>query len=51
MGGEITEEMQKMYDDTAARELLYKQPDEVSAAYMHALFDGKPLRRYVVTPN
>ncbi|MFT6086719.1 MAG: NAD(P)-dependent dehydrogenase (short-subunit alcohol dehydrogenase family) [Glaciecola sp.] len=51
MGGEITEEMQKMYDDTAARELSYKQPDEVSAAFMHALFDDKPLRRYVVTPN
>lgn len=51
MGGEITEEMQTMYDSTAARELTYKQPDEVSAAFMHALFDSKPLRRYVVTPN
>jgi NAD(P)-dependent dehydrogenase (short-subunit alcohol dehydrogenase family) len=50
-GGEITEDMQKRYDDTAARELSYKQPDDVSAAYMHALFDEKPLRRYVVTPN
>ncbi|MFT6992813.1 MAG: NAD(P)-dependent dehydrogenase (short-subunit alcohol dehydrogenase family) [Paraglaciecola sp.] len=50
-GGEITPDMQKMSDATTARELSYKKPDEVSAAYMHALFDDKPLRRYVVTPN
>ncbi|WP_371195554.1 SDR family NAD(P)-dependent oxidoreductase [Glaciecola sp. SC05] len=50
-GGEITPAMQKMYADTEARELSYKLPDEVSTAYMHALFDDKPLRRYVVTPN
>jgi NAD(P)-dependent dehydrogenase (short-subunit alcohol dehydrogenase family) len=50
-GGEITEDMQKMYAETEARELSYKQPDNVSAAFMHALFDEKPLRRYVVTPN
>lgn len=50
-GGEITEEMKKMYEDTAKRELSFKKPDEVSTAYMHALFDEKPLRRYVVTPN
>ncbi len=50
-GGEITADMQKMYDATEARELSYKKPDEVSAAFMHALFDDKPLRRYVVTPN
>lgn len=50
-GGEITEQMQKRYDQTAAYELSLKKPDEVSAAYMHALFDEKPLRRYVVTPN
>lgn len=50
-GGKVTEEMKKMYDDTAKRELSFKKPDEVSAAYMHALFDENPLRRYVVTPN
>lgn len=50
-GGEITQDMRKMYDDAAARELAFKKPDAVSAAYMHALFDEKPLRRYVVTPN
>ena len=50
-GGEVTEEMQKAYDATAERELSYKEPDEVSAAFMHALFDDNPLRRYVVVPN
>jgi len=50
-GGEITPEMQASFDRTTAFELSLKQPDDVSAAYMHALFDEKPLRRYVVTPN
>ena len=50
-GGEITKEMQKQYDQTAAYELSLKKPDEVSEAFMHALFSDQPLRRYVVTPN
>ena len=50
-GGEVTEEMTKAYDATAERELSYKEPDEVSEAFMHALFDDNPLRRYVVVPN
>ncbi len=50
-GGEVTEEMQKAYEATAERELSYKEPDEVSEAFMHALFDDKPLRRYMVVPN
>lgn len=50
-GGEITDEMQKFYDAMEQRELSYKKPDEVSEAFMHALFDENPLRRYVVTPN
>ncbi len=50
-GGEVTEEMEKAYDATAERELSYKEPDEVSEAFMHALFDDNPLRRYVVVPN
>lgn len=50
-GGEITDEMRAMFEETEKRELSYKQPDEVSAAYLHALFDGEPLRRYVVVPN
>ena len=43
--------MQKAYESTAERELSYKEPDEVSEAFMHALFDEKPLRRYMVVPN
>ena len=50
-GGEITEEMKQYYEATAERELSYKEPDEVSEAFMHALFDDSPLRRYVVVPN
>lgn len=50
-GGEVTEEMQQAYQKTAERELSYKEPDEVTEAFMHALFDEKPLRRYVVVPN
>jgi len=50
-GGELTEEMKEAYEATAARELSYKEPDEVSEAFMHALFNDKPLRRYVVVPN
>ena len=50
-GGEVTEEMKKAYEATAERELSYKEPDEVTEAFFHALFDEKPLRRYVVVPN
>ncbi len=50
-GGDITDEMQEGYDATAKRELSYKEPDEVTEAFMHALFDETPLRRYVVVPN
>jgi len=50
-GGEITEEMRQFRKATVERELSYKEPDEVSEAFMHALFDEEPLRRYVVTPN
>ena len=50
-GGEVTEEMKKAYEATAERELSYKEPDEVSEAFLHALFDDDPLRRYMVVPN
>jgi len=30
---------------------IYKEPDEVSAAVMHFLFDDNPKRRYMVVPN
>ena len=29
----------------------YKEPDDVSAAVMHALFDDSPKLRYLVVPN
>ncbi len=48
---ETAEQLQKAYEATAARELSYKEPDEVSEAFMHALFDEKPLLRYMVVPN
>jgi len=50
-GEEVTEEMEAAYEATAERELSYKEPDEVSEAFMHALFDENPLIRYVVVPN
>ena len=50
-GGVITPEMEEEYKRTEARELSYKKPDEVSEAFMHALFSDQPLRRYVVVPN
>ena len=50
-GGEVTDEMKEAYEATAKRELSYKEPDEVTQAFMHALFDDEPLLRYVVVPN
>lgn len=50
-GTDVTDTMKEDYEKTAARELSYKEPDEVSEAFMHALFNDKPLRRYVVVPN
>lgn len=50
-GGEVTDEMKEEYEKTAARELSYKEPDEVTEAFVHALFSDEPLRRYMVVPN
>ena len=49
--GETPEDMKAAYEATTERELSLKEPDEVSEAFLHALFDDKPLRRYVVVPN
>lgn len=49
--GEVPAEMQEAYEKTAERELSYKEPVEVTEAFMHALFDEKPLLRYMVVPN
>ena len=50
-GGELTEEMKEAYEKTAERELSYKEPEEVTEAFMHALFSDAPLLRYMVVPN
>ncbi len=50
-GGVVTRQMREAFEATADRELSYKLPDEVSAAFMHALFDEEPLRRYMVVPS
>jgi NAD(P)-dependent dehydrogenase (short-subunit alcohol dehydrogenase family) len=50
-GAEVTEEMKQAYEKTAERELSYKEPDEVTEAFMHALFSDEPLLRYMVVPN
>jgi NAD(P)-dependent dehydrogenase (short-subunit alcohol dehydrogenase family) len=50
-GGVVSAEMQQEYKETEARELSYKEPDAVSEAFVHALFDAEPLRRYMVVPS
>lgn len=50
-GGVITPQMREEYEQTETRELSYKLPDEVTEAFMHALFDDAPLRRYMVVPD
>ncbi len=50
-GAEITEEMQQRAKRAAEREVSLDEPDAVTDAFMHALFDDAPLRRYMVVPN
>jgi NAD(P)-dependent dehydrogenase (short-subunit alcohol dehydrogenase family) len=50
-GIELTEKQRARFEGTAERELALKEPDEVSDAFMHALFSDKPKRRYMVVPN
>lgn len=50
-GNEVTEEMKANFEKTAERELSYKEPDEVTEAFRHALFADEPLLRYMVVPN
>jgi NAD(P)-dependent dehydrogenase (short-subunit alcohol dehydrogenase family) len=44
------EDMQRFIDMPGDRS-QYKEPDEVSAAALHAMFDDNPKRRYMVVPN
>ncbi len=50
-GAEITEEMQQRAKETSEREVSLDEPDAVTDAFMHALFDDAPLRRYMVVPH
>jgi len=49
-GSLFEEELKQRFDRPSDRS-QYKEPDEVSAAFMHALFDENPKRRYMVVPN
>lgn len=49
-GSLYQEELQGFIDGASDRP-KDKEPDEVSAAFLHALFDPEPKRRYMVVPN
>lgn len=49
-GSPFAEEFQAWLDDDWDRS-IYKSPEEVAAAALHAMSDGVPLRRYMVVPN
>lgn len=49
-GSLFKEDMEAMLERVGPRE-QYKEPAEVSAAFMHFLFDDNPQRRYMVVPN
>ena len=46
----FVDEIERLLERPADRS-IYKNPDEVSAALMHAMFDENPKRRYMVVPN
>jgi NAD(P)-dependent dehydrogenase (short-subunit alcohol dehydrogenase family) len=49
-GSRFEEQMQRVTSMPRDRS-QYKNPDEVSDAFLHALFDDNPKRRYMVVPN
>ena len=49
-GSRYIDEIQQLLKRPADRS-IFKEPDEVSAALMHAMFDDNPKRRYMVVPN
>ena len=49
-GSLYQEELENMWDRGSGA-AKGKDPDEVSAAFLHALFDPNPKRRYMVVPN
>jgi len=50
-GEELTEEQQAFVDTPLNDRSQFKDPDEVAAAVMLALFDENPKARYMVVPN
>lgn len=50
-GSLFEEEQSQFMDRVGSDRSQYKDPDEVSDATMHALFDENPMRRYMVVPN
>ncbi len=50
-GATPDEEMKQFAAATVDRELSYKEPDDVTEAFKHALFSDEPLMRYMVVPN
>ena len=49
--GSLFEEELLQFTDRPTDRSQYKEPDEVSAAVLHALFDENPKIRYMVVPN
>ena len=49
--GEMSEEEKEALEQMVARNAELKDPDEVSAAALHAMFDENPRPRYMVVPN
>jgi NAD(P)-dependent dehydrogenase (short-subunit alcohol dehydrogenase family) len=47
----LSDEERKRFDEMLARNDALKEPDEVAAATLDALFAENPKRRYMVTPN
>ncbi len=50
-GGTLTEDMRAQAQQMAEREVALDEPDDVSAALLHALTADVALRHYLVTPN
>ncbi len=50
-GSLFEEELGQLMSRVGSDRTQFKEPDEVSDAALHALFDDNPLRRYMVVPN
>ena len=50
-GGEVPDEMREQAKQLAEREVALDEPDDVSAALLHAVSADVALRRYMVTPD